>query len=123
MIRLLEMIARREGFGDRLAEGSARLAQQWGTEDKPCHLTVKRQEVSMHDPRVKVGVGIGFAVSHYGADHMTAAHDTVFVNENSFSLNSVKPLAGRSEITSCWRTSGAPWMPWACVYLVTRPGG
>ena len=92
MIRLLEMIARREGFGDHLAEGSARLAQQWGIQDKPCHLAVKGQEISMHDPRVKVGVGIGFAVSPYGADHMTAAHDTVFVNENSFALNSVKPL-------------------------------
>jgi aldehyde:ferredoxin oxidoreductase len=92
MIQLLGMIARREGFGDRLAEGSARLARQWGVADKPCHLSVKGQEVSMHDPRVKVGVGIGFAVSPYGADHMTAAHDTVFVNENSFALNSVKPL-------------------------------
>ncbi len=92
MIRLLEMIAHREGFGDHLAEGSARLAQQWGIPDKPCHLAVKGQEISMHDPRVKAGVGIGFAVSPYGADHMTAAHDTVFVNENSFALNSVKPL-------------------------------
>jgi aldehyde:ferredoxin oxidoreductase len=92
MIYLLEMIARREGFGDLLAEGSARLAQQWGIEDQACHMAVKGQEVSMHDPRVKVGVGIGFAVSPYGADHMTAAHDTVFVNENSFALNSVKPL-------------------------------
>jgi len=92
MIQLLGMIARREGFGNRLAEGSARLAQQWGIGNSACHLAVKGQEVSMHDPRVKVGVGIGFAVSPYGADHMTAAHDTVFVNENSFGLNSVKPL-------------------------------
>ena len=92
MIQLLEIIARREGFGDVLAEGSARLARQWGVADKPCHLSVKGQEVSMHDPRVKVGVGIGFAVSPYGADHMTAAHDTVFVNQNSFALNSIKPL-------------------------------
>ena len=92
MIQLLKMIARREGFGDLLAEGSARLAQKWGLSDKPSHLAVKGQEVSMHDPRVKVGVGIGFAVSPYGADHMTAAHDTAFVNENSFALNSVKPL-------------------------------
>ena len=92
MIQLLKMIARREGFGDLLAEGSARLAQKWGLSDKPSYLAVKGQEVSMHDPRVKVGVGIGFAVSPYGADHMTAAHDTAFVNENSFALNSVKPL-------------------------------
>ena len=92
MIRLLEMTAKREGFGGMLAEGSTRLAQQWGVADRPCHLAVKGQEVSMHDPRVKVGVGIGFAVSPYGADHMTAAHDTVFVNEDSFALNSVKSL-------------------------------
>jgi len=92
MIQLLELIARREGFGDVLAEGSARLAKKWGVEDGPFHLAVKGQEISMHDPRVKVGVGIGFAVSTYGADHMTAAHDPMFTDENSFMFKSVKPL-------------------------------
>ena len=92
MIQLLELIARREGFGDLLAEGTTRLAKKWGVTDKHCHLAVKGQEISMHDPRVKVGVGIGFAVSPYGADHMTAAHDNMFVEEGSFALNSVKPL-------------------------------
>jgi aldehyde:ferredoxin oxidoreductase len=92
MIQLLELIARREGFGDLLAEGSTRLAIKWGVADRHCHLAVKGQEISMHDPRVKVGVGIGYAVSPYGADHMTAAHDNVFVDEKSYALNSVKPL-------------------------------
>jgi len=92
MIRLLEMIARREGFGDLLAEGSTRLAKKWGVEDKPFHLSVKGQELPMHDPRVKVSVGMGFAVSSYGADHMTAAHDPFFTDENSFMFKSVKPL-------------------------------
>jgi len=92
MIRLLELIARREGFGDVLAQGSARLAEKWGVEGQPCSLSVKGQEISMHDPRVKVGVGIGFAVSTYGADHMTAAHDTMFTDENSSMFKSVKPL-------------------------------
>ena len=92
MIRLLELIAHREGFGDVLAEGMTRLAKKWGVADKSCHLAVKGQEISMHDPRVKVGVGMGFAVSPYGADHMTAAHDNVFVDEKSFALNSAKPL-------------------------------
>lgn len=92
MIQLLELIARREGFGDLLAEGTTRLAKKWGVADKHCHLAVKGQEISMHDPRVKVGVGIGFAVSTYGADHMTAAHDNMFVDEKSFALNAVKPL-------------------------------
>ena len=92
MIELLEMIARREGFGDLLAEGSARLAKKWNVENEPSHMTVKGQELSMHDPRVKVGVGIGFAVSPYGADHMTAAHDPFFTDENSFMFKSVKQL-------------------------------
>ena len=78
MLQLLEMIARREGFGDQLAEGSARLAKKWNVEDQDFNLTVKGQELSLHDPRVKVGVGMGFAISPYGADHMTAAHDTMF---------------------------------------------
>ncbi len=105
MIQLLELIARREGFGDILANGSARLAKKWGVEDRSCNLSVKGQEISMHDPRVKVGVGIGFAVSTYGADHMTAAHDPMLCDENSFSFKSVKALGidkamSATEITS-----------------------
>jgi aldehyde:ferredoxin oxidoreductase len=92
MIQLLELIARRQGFGDVLAEGSARLAEKWGLQDIPAQLAVKGQEISLHDPRIKVGVGIGFAVSPYGADHMTAAHDTAFVNAESFPVKSVRPL-------------------------------
>jgi len=92
MLQLLEMIAHREGFGDQLAQGSARLAQKWGVADGAFHLAVKGQELSLHDPRVKVGVGMGFAVSSYGADHMTAAHDTAFADDDSFSVKSVAPL-------------------------------
>ncbi len=92
MIRLLEMTARREGFGDLLAEGIARLSQKWGVVDKPYNLSVKGQELAMHDPRVKVGVGIGYAVGTYGADHMNAPHDPYFVDEKSFTFQAVKPL-------------------------------
>ena len=92
MIKLLEMTARREGFGDQLAVGSARLAIKWGVADKPCSLSVKGQEIAMHDPRVKVGVGIGYATSTYGADHMIAGHDPYFAQQQSYSLQSVKPI-------------------------------
>jgi aldehyde:ferredoxin oxidoreductase len=68
------------------------LAEKWGVADQACNLAVKGEELSMHDPRVKVGVGIGFAVSPHGADHMTAAHDTMFTDENSAMVKSVKPL-------------------------------
>jgi len=92
MIQLLEMTARREGIGDLLAEGTARLAERWGVVHSEYNLSVKGLEVPMHDPRVKVSVGIGYAVCTYGADHMTAPHDSYFVNEGSFALESVKPL-------------------------------
>lgn len=92
MIRLLEMTARREGFGDLLAEGISRLAQKWGVVEEPYNLSVKGQEIPMHDPRVKVGVGLGYAISTYGADHMNAPHDPYFADENSYTFQSVKPL-------------------------------
>jgi aldehyde:ferredoxin oxidoreductase len=92
MIRLLEMTARRQGFGDLLAEGMARLAAKWNVKNKPYDLSVKGQEIPMHDPRVKVGVGLGYAVSPYGADHMAAPHDPFFSQEGSLSLTSVMPL-------------------------------
>jgi aldehyde:ferredoxin oxidoreductase len=92
VIRLLGMTARREGFGDLLAEGLARLALKFGVQETPLNLSVKGQEVAMHDPRVKVGVGLGYAVSTYGADHMNAAHDNLFTDGGSFSSASVKPL-------------------------------
>ena len=92
LLELLEMIARREGFGDLLAEGSARLAERWGVSDAPANLTVKGQEIPMHDPRIKVGVGMSYALSTYGADHMYTVHDPSLVDADSFSLKSVKPL-------------------------------
>lgn len=92
MIQLLEMTANREGIGDLLAEGTARLAERWGVVDTEYNLSVKGLEIPMHDPRVKVSVGIGYAVCTYGADHMTAPHDSYFTDEGSFALESVKPL-------------------------------
>jgi aldehyde:ferredoxin oxidoreductase len=92
MIKLLEMIARREGFGNLLAEGVTQLAHRWGVADQPYHLSVKGQEIPMHDPRAKVGVGIGYATCTYGADHMNAPHDPFFVDETFSTFQSIKPL-------------------------------
>jgi aldehyde:ferredoxin oxidoreductase len=92
MIRLLEMTARREGLGDLLAEGMTRLAERWGVADQPYHLAVKGQELPMHDPRIKVGVGFGYAIGTYGADHMNAPHDPFFSDEKFSTFKAVKPL-------------------------------
>ena len=66
--RLIEMIARREGFGDVLAEGSAALAERFGVPDLA--VTVKRLEVAMHDPRSFIGMAVTYALSPCGGSHM-----------------------------------------------------
>jgi len=77
----IEMIANREGFGDVLAQGVARMSDRFGPETKPFALTIKGQELPMHEPRLKHGMGIGYAVSPLGADHMINIHDTDFGRE------------------------------------------
>jgi aldehyde:ferredoxin oxidoreductase len=66
--RLIGMIARREGFGDVLAEGSAALAERFGVPDLA--VTVNRLEVPMHDPRAFAGLAVTYALSPRGACHM-----------------------------------------------------
>jgi len=66
--RLIEMIARREGFGDTLAEGSAVLAERFGVPGLA--VTVNRLEVPMHDPRAFAGLAVTYALSPRGACHM-----------------------------------------------------
>ncbi|HIQ00653.1 MAG TPA: aldehyde ferredoxin oxidoreductase [Anaerolineales bacterium] len=65
---LIEMTARREGFGDLLAEGSAALAARFGVPELA--VTVNRLEVPMHDPRAFVGLGATYALSPRGACHL-----------------------------------------------------
>jgi aldehyde:ferredoxin oxidoreductase len=75
------MIANREGFGDVMAEGVARMSQRFGPETESFNLTVKGQELPMHEPRLKHAMGLGYAMAPVGADHMMNVHDTDFVND------------------------------------------
>jgi len=83
LVRLVEQIARREGFGDLLAEGVARAAAQIGRGAEAFALHVKGQELPMHEPRVKHALGVGYALSPTGAEHMHNLHDTDYRREGS----------------------------------------
>lgn len=65
---LLEMIARREGFGDILAQGVKRIAARYGADDLAVH--VNGLEPSAHDPRAASGMAVVYATSPRGACHM-----------------------------------------------------
>lgn len=77
-IKLIQQIANREGFGDLLAQGSRAAARKIGRETEKYAIQVKGQEFANHEPRGKWGVGLGYAVSPTGADHLQAAHDPWF---------------------------------------------
>jgi len=83
LLSLIEQIARREGFGDTLAEGVARMAAQIGQGAEAFALHVKGQELPMHEPRIKHALGVGYALSPTGADHMHNLHDTMYSREGS----------------------------------------
>jgi len=92
MLALVEKIARREGIGDLLAEGSARAAQRIGRGAERFAIQVKGQELPMHEPRGKPGVGLGYAVSDIGADHLVIAHDPGFQMKESAVFKTLAPL-------------------------------
>ncbi|MEN6479158.1 MAG: aldehyde ferredoxin oxidoreductase C-terminal domain-containing protein, partial [Anaerolineales bacterium] len=75
MLACIHKIARREGFGEFLALGSARMAAKLGDEAAMFSMTTKKHEFPMHEPRFKRGLAIGYALSPTGADHMHALHD------------------------------------------------
>jgi aldehyde:ferredoxin oxidoreductase len=76
MLKTVDMIGKREGLGDVLAEGVKRAAEKIGKDALKYAMHVKGQELPMHEPRLKRALGLGFAVSPTGADHMRNLHDT-----------------------------------------------
>jgi aldehyde:ferredoxin oxidoreductase len=68
MVALVERISLREGIGDLLAEGPARLAAHTGHPE--IAMEVKGQSIPAYDPRGMKGMGIGYATSNRGACHL-----------------------------------------------------
>ncbi len=75
MVRMTEMIAKREGFGDVLAEGMAQAAAKFGPQAEALITAVKGNPMPAHMPQVKRSLALIYAVNPYGADHMSHEHD------------------------------------------------
>jgi aldehyde:ferredoxin oxidoreductase len=88
MTKLVEMIAKREGLGDLLAEGVMRASEKIGKGSERYAMHVKGKEIPMHEPRGKAGLALQYVLSPSGADHMQAAHDPMFQR----SVETIKPL-------------------------------
>lgn len=96
VVQMVEKIARRDGFGDLLAEGTLRAAQKIGWDAIQYAMQVKGQEMPMHEPRGKYNIGMSYAISEIGADHLVVAHDAALANEDSLSYQAAIPLGIRS---------------------------
>jgi aldehyde:ferredoxin oxidoreductase len=64
---LLEQMARRQGFGALLAQGSRALAAHYGVEELA--VEINNLEVPMHDPRAATGQALAYVTSPRGACH------------------------------------------------------
>ncbi|MCJ7654328.1 MAG: aldehyde ferredoxin oxidoreductase family protein, partial [Dehalococcoidia bacterium] len=70
MLKLLEKIGRREGFGELLGEGTKLAAERIGKGAEAYAMHVKGLEIPAYEPRAVKGYGLIFATSNIGASHM-----------------------------------------------------
>jgi aldehyde:ferredoxin oxidoreductase len=98
MVTLVDMIGKREGVGDQLAEGSARAAESFGHPE--IAMAVKGQAIPAYDPRGLKGMGIGYATSNRGACHLRAYTPAAELGVMPFGSLKVDPLAweGKGEL-------------------------
>ncbi len=72
MLKLVEMIAYRQGFGDLLAEGVRRAARTIGRGAEEYAMHVKGMEIPGQDGRAQRSMGLAHVTSTRGADHLKA---------------------------------------------------
>ncbi len=78
VVEMIGKIARREGLGDLLAEGSERAAAKIGGVARELLATCKGQEIPAHAPQAKRSLGLIYAVNPFGADHQSSEHDPMY---------------------------------------------
>jgi aldehyde:ferredoxin oxidoreductase len=83
MVKMVEMIGKRQGFGKLLGEGSERAAKTIGKNAADFLITVKGQEIPAHMPEFKRSLGLIYAVNPFGADHMSSEHDPFYEEGNA----------------------------------------
>lgn len=72
VVKLVEMIAKRDGFGDLLAEGSRSVAEKVGQGSERFAMHVKGLELPAYDPRAAKIVGLSYVTANRGGDHVTS---------------------------------------------------
>lgn len=72
MVDMVHKIAKREGLGDLLAEGTKRVSEKLGQGSERFAMHVKGLELACYDCRATKITGLSFATANRGGDHVTA---------------------------------------------------
>lgn len=97
ILQLIDKINKKQGIGEILSMGTKKASEIIGGNSYEYAIQVKGQELPMHEPRGKTGVGMGYVLSPTGADHMQVAHDTMFEAEGPV-LDTLKQFSIFKEI-------------------------
>jgi aldehyde:ferredoxin oxidoreductase len=82
LLHAIDLIGRREGLGDLLADGSRRAAHAIGHDSIAFAPQVKGLEIPGYEPRALQTMALGFAVGARGADHnRSGAYEVDFSNK------------------------------------------
>jgi len=92
LLKMTEKMAKRDGFGNVLADGVKRAAERIGNGAERFAMHVKGLEVPMHEPRGKQAVALSYATAPVGADHMRAPHDPVYEGFHPSGAHALEPL-------------------------------
>ncbi len=72
---VFELIAKREGIGDDLANGTRIMSEKYGGKEFAIH--AKGMELAAYEPRGAVGHGLGYATANRGGCHLNAGYMVV----------------------------------------------
>ena len=109
----IEAIARKAGFGKRLAEGSLRLASECGVPELAA--TIRGLEMPMHDPRAFHGQAVAYVLSPRGACHMQGDMYSVDTGQVELPALGITP-GDRFESSEAKGRTTARQMIWRALY-------
>jgi len=121
MVELTRMMAYREGFGDKLADGSFRLASAYGHPEYS--MSVKKQEMPAYDPRGVQGIGLHYATSNRGGCHVRGYTIAPEVLGNPFKVDQ-HATDGKPEVVKIFQDlTAALDSTGACLFTTFGIGG
>ena len=121
MVAMVEKIARREGLGPVLADGTKRAAERIGKGSEEWAINIGGQDMPAHDPRSSIGYAWTYvcdatparhtssesAFAQYAGDPYAIGADLYFPKVNPFDIEANAPIfATCSDLDRLWSSAG-----------------